>query len=88
LTSRMVTIEFYGLARLRAGVAELCVEAATVRAALAAVSAARPGLRVLTDSGVSPEFLISLNGVRFAPQLDEPLANGESLLILGADAGG
>lgn len=83
-----VRVEFYGLARLRAGVAELAVEAATIRAALEAASAACPGLRVLTDSGVSPEFLVSLNGVRFAPELDAPLGDGESLLILGADAGG
>lgn len=83
-----VRVEFYGLARLRAGVANLAVEAATVRAALGAASTACPGLRVLIDSGVSPEFLVSLNGVRFGPELDEPLAGGESVLILGADAGG
>ena len=83
-----IRVEFYGLARLRAGVTELAVEAATIRAALTAASAACPGLRVLGGDRVSPEFLISLNGVRFAPALDEPLGDGESLLILGADAGG
>ena len=78
----------YGLARLRSGVVELAVEAGTVRTALEATSAVCPDLRVLTTSGVSSEFLICLDGVRFAPHLDEPLAGGESLLILGADAGG
>jgi molybdopterin converting factor small subunit len=83
-----VRVEFYGLARLRAGVAELAVDAETVKAALTAASAACPGLRVMNGTGVSPEFLVSLNGVKFVPELDEPLSGGESLLILGADAGG
>ncbi|HJZ56787.1 MAG TPA: hypothetical protein VKE74_17600 [Gemmataceae bacterium] len=81
-----ISVEFYGLARLRAGVAELAVEAGTVRAALEAVQAAYPQLRVLSDTGLSPEFLLSLGGERFTTDLNEPLCG--PLLILGADAGG
>ena len=84
----MVRVEFYGLARLRAGMAETAVEAATVRAVLTAVQAACPGLRLLTAGDVSPEFLVSLDGKRFGPNLDDAVPAGESLLILGADAGG
>jgi molybdopterin converting factor small subunit len=83
-----VRVEFYGLARLRAGRAELVVGAATVRDALAAAQAACPGLIVLRDTGLSPEFLVSVGGTRFTTDLDQPLADGDSLLILGADAGG
>jgi molybdopterin converting factor small subunit len=83
-----VRVEFYGLARLRAGRAELAAEAGTVREALAAAQAACPGLHALRDNRVSPEFLVSLGGTRFTTNLDEPLADGAAVLILGADAGG
>lgn len=83
-----VRVEFYGLARLRAGVAELAVEAGTVREALAAAQAACPGLRVLRDNRVSPEYLVSVGGTRFTADPDEPLADSDTVLVLGADAGG
>src|SRR5262245_21579419 len=59
-----VRLEFYGQARHRAGRAELSAEAATVGAALAAADAACPGLRVLRDNGLSPEYLVSVGGKR------------------------
>ncbi len=83
-----VRVEFYGLARLRAGRAELAVEAGTVRAALEAAEAVCPGLRVLRDSRLSPEYLLSVSGSRFTADPDEPLPAGSALLVLGADAGG
>ncbi len=83
-----VRVEFYGLARLRAGRAELPVEAATVGAALVAADAACPGLRVLRDTGLSPEYLVSVGGRRFTADLTESLTGGEPLLVFGADAGG
>jgi molybdopterin converting factor small subunit len=83
-----VRVEFYGLARLRAGRAELTAEAGTVREAIAAAEAACPGLRVLRDNRVSPEYLVSLGGARFTADPDESLADGEAVLVFGADAGG
>ena len=83
-----IVVEFYGLARQRAGFAELAVGAGTVRGALDAVLAACPDLQVVRDDGVAPEYLLSLNGVRFTKDLDAVLADGDALLILGADAGG
>lgn len=83
-----VRVEFYGLARRRAGRAELVVEAGTVRAALEAVGVACLGLTAIRDNRLSPEFLVSVGGTRFTADLDEPLADGAALLILGADAGG
>jgi molybdopterin converting factor small subunit len=83
-----VVVEFYGLARLRAGRAELRVEAATVGAALAAADAACPALRSRSDTGLSPEYRASVGGKHFTENSAEPLADGDALLLLGADAGG
>ena len=83
-----VRVEFFGLARLRAGRAELVAEAATVGEALAAADAACPGLRVVRGAGLSPEYLVSVGGKRFTADPAEPLTGGEQLLVLGADAGG
>ena len=57
-------------------------------AALRAAETACPGLRVLRDNRLSPEFLVSLGGTRFTTDPDEPLADGSSLLVMGADVGG
>jgi hypothetical protein len=84
----MVRLEFYGLARFRAGRAELAVDAPTIRAALAAADAACPVLRVRGDSGLSSEYRLSVGGRYFTENLDEVLHDGEALLVLGADAGG
>ena len=82
-----VRVEFYGLARLRAGIAETGVVAATVGEALEAVAKAT-GLRAIAGDSVAREFLVSLGGTRFTTDLGQPLADGDCLLILGADAGG
>jgi sulfur-carrier protein len=84
----MVRGEFYGLARLRAGRAELLVDATTIGSALASADAACPELRSRTNTGVSPEYRVSVGGRYFTDNPAEPLADGESLLVLGADAGG
>ena len=83
-----VRVEFYGLARLRAGRAELLVDAATVGDALAAADASCPGLHATSGNGLSPELLVSLGGVRFTRDTSERILDGQPLLILGADPGG
>jgi hypothetical protein len=83
-----VRIEFYGLARLRAGSAAFMVEASTVGEALAAVDAAFPGLNVVRSGCVSPYYLVALGGREFTADPTRRLAVGDSLVILGADAGG
>jgi molybdopterin converting factor small subunit len=82
-----VRVEFYGLARLRAGIAETGVVAATVGEALEAVEEAT-GLCAIAGDAVAREFLVSLGGTRFTTDLGQSLADGDCLLILGADAGG
>jgi hypothetical protein len=85
-----VTVEFYGVPRLRAGRGELAVTAATVADALAAVAAACPGLADIRqpDGRLSTHYLLSLDGQRFATDPAQPLRAGDRLLLLSADAGG
>jgi molybdopterin converting factor small subunit len=80
----MVEVEFYGLARRRAGVAGTAVAADTVRAALAEVARAFPALNDLHGN----HFLVSINGERFVADVNEPLLAGSRLIIFSADAGG
>jgi molybdopterin converting factor small subunit len=83
-----VRVEFYGLARLRAGRAELLIEAATVGEALAAADAACPGLHTMRGGRLSLEYLVSVGGTRFTRDTRAPIPTGQPLLVLGADAGG
>jgi molybdopterin converting factor small subunit len=84
-----VTVEFFGVPRLRAGRAELTVEARTVAEVLAAVERACPGLAGLVQAGrLAPHYLLSINGQRFVTDGADPLKPGERVLLLSADAGG
>jgi molybdopterin converting factor small subunit len=85
-----VVVEFYGIPRRRAGLAELAVRAATVTEALAAVERACPGLSGLVHAGggLAPHYLLSLAGQQFVSDLRHPLRTGDRLLLLSADAGG
>lgn len=85
-----VTVEFYGIPRRRAGRAQLAVSASTAADALAQVAAACPELSgLLTPDGrLARQYLLSVDGERFAADLAEPLQPGARLLLLSADAGG
>ena len=85
-----VTVELYGIARLRAGRAEVTVQARTVADMLAAVEQTCPALAGLVQSNgrLAPHYLLSLDGRVFESELHRQLKDGERLLILGADAGG
>jgi molybdopterin converting factor small subunit len=87
---RLVTVEFYGIPRQRAGRADLQVPAGTLADALAAVKEACPALAGLrqADGRLSAHYLLSLNGERFVQDLRHPLEPGDCLLVLSADAGG
>jgi molybdopterin converting factor small subunit len=86
----MITVEFYGIPRRRAGRAALTVAAGTAADALAAVERACPQLRGLVgpDGRLDPHFLLSRNGQEFLTELDRPLCPDDRLLLLSADAGG
>jgi hypothetical protein len=86
----LVTIEFFGIPRQRAGRAELVAPAGTVAELLAEVRHACPGLANLTqaDGRLAPHYLLSIDGQRFVTDLQESLRPGGRLLVLSADAGG
>jgi molybdopterin converting factor small subunit len=84
-----IIVEFFGVPRERAGRAELGVTAATVGDALRKTAIACPALTGLMQGGrLAPHYLLSVNGERFATDLDTRLNPGDRLLLLSADAGG
>ena len=85
-----MVIELYGVPRLRAGVGEVAVPAATVREALRGLELACPALAGLMDScgRLAPQYLLSIDGCQFVADLGRPLQGGERLVLLSADAGG
>ena len=90
MSDAAVTVEFFGVPRLRAGRAELAVPPGTAAEVLAAVERACPELAGLVrpDGRLAPHYLLSIDGRRFLAELDQPLRAGERLLLLSADAGG
>jgi len=85
-----ITIELYGVPRLRAGISRLNVEAATLGDALLALGQAAPALvgTVLDAAKLNPAYTANLNGDRFISDPATPLADGDSLLLLAVDVGG
>ena len=83
-------IELFGIARARAGTEAVEVDARTLGEAVAALADACPGLvpDVIDDGCLTGNFLASLNGERFLRDTTAGLAAGDTLLILGAHAGG
>lgn len=86
----MVTIELYGVPRLRAGTARLSVEARNVGEAIGALGRECPALNgtVLDGGRVNAAYRLSVNGERFVSDVDAPLADGDALIVLSADVGG
>lgn len=86
----MVTIELYGVPRLRAGVGRVSVDALTLSGALDALAAACPALSgpVVERGRVQAAFRLSLNGDRFVSEPATPLSAGDVLILLSADVGG
>ena len=83
-------IELFGIARRRAGTDAVEVEAATLREAVHGLGRACPGLvpEVVEDGRLTGACLASLNGDRFVSDGDTALKEGDTLLILGSQAGG
>ena len=86
----MVTVEFFGIPRERAGRTMLTVPAGTVAEVLAAVEKACPKLAGLrqADGRLAPHYALSIHGQRFVNDMNERVAAGESVYLLSADVGG
>jgi sulfur-carrier protein len=90
-----IRIEFFGIARSRAGVSAWMWEVATAEKitldqALHAVGEQFPGLlgECIVADRPAPGYTVNLNGERFVREPYAPLQNGDCLLLLSADAGG
>jgi molybdopterin converting factor small subunit len=90
MTVTLITVEFFGIPRQRAGCAETTVRGETLAEVLAALEHAHPGLHGLrgADGGPARQFLLSLDGTRFLSDPGQRLEPGSRLLLLSADAGG
>lgn len=87
---RVVTIELYGVARLRAGTFRVEVEARSIAEALRALARRCPTLEgaVVRDVTLSPSFMIAVNGLQMTADPGTQLRDGDVLVLLSADAGG
>jgi sulfur-carrier protein len=85
-----VTVELFGVARHRAGAAELSADGRTIADLLRSVERLCPALNDLfaSDGSLSRRYLISFDGERFVSDLADEIPPGSRVLILGADAGG
>ena len=82
-------VEFFGVSRARAGVAEMDVDADTLGRLLQTLAARMPDLaELITADGLHSSLAVSLNGDRFISDPDTPLSDDDHVLIVPADAGG
>jgi molybdopterin converting factor small subunit len=82
-------VELLGIARERAGVAELHVQADTLGQLLTTLAVRFPSLsEVIAADRLAPAFSANLNGDRFISDPGTRLSESDSVLILSADAGG
>ncbi|MDI3289102.1 MoaD/ThiS family protein [Polyangium sp. 15x6] len=86
----MVTIELYGVARLRAGREAIEVAARSLGEALSALGTACPALEPLIVAGgrLAPGWLVALNGAQITANLETPLGDEDVVVLVSADAGG
>jgi molybdopterin converting factor small subunit len=85
-----IEVELYGIARARAGVSEVELEATTLEELLRALAAAHPALdgEVVCDGALADGWLVSLDGERFLDEPGTPLPADAKLLLISAQAGG
>jgi molybdopterin converting factor small subunit len=82
-------VEFFGVSRDRAGIAEMHVNADTLGALLGTLAARMPGLAELIEvDRLHPSLVASLNGDRFISDPGTPLSDDDHVLIVSSDAGG
>ena len=82
-------VEFLGIPRERAGVAEVELDADTLGQALTSLVARFPALReLITDSGLHASIAANLNGDAFVRDPQIALTRDDRLILLSADAGG
>jgi len=82
-------VEFLGVSRERAGVAEADIQAETLGRLLGTLAERMPRLaELITVDRLHPSLQANLNGDRFISDPATPLRDEDRVLILSADAGG
>ena len=82
-------VELLGIARERAGVAELELEANTLGQLVTILTGRFPALEdMMSPTGFAPSVVANINGDRFVSDPGTLLAEDDCVLILSADAGG
>lgn len=82
-------VEFLGIPRERAGVADLELEADTLGELLAVLAVRYPLLEeLIATDRLRASFAANLNGDRFVSDPSTKLQKDDCVLILSADAGG
>ena len=86
----MITIELFGVPRLRAARESITVEAASLGEAFRALGAACPALdpTVVQEGLLRSHYLVAVNGLHLTADPLTPLAEGDVVVVLSAEAGG
>lgn len=85
-----VTVELYGLPRLRAGADRCEVPAGRLRDVLRDLAARLPGLvpDIIQGDALGEHALIAIDGRDLVIDLDHPCPDGTILVMISAQAGG
>jgi len=85
-----VTVEFFGIARARAGVQSVQLSAATLGDLLLLLGEKYPRLCKACIDGAefAPGYTANINGDQFTRDPGRKLQEGDSVLMLSLDAGG
>lgn len=82
-------VEFLGIPRQRAGVAQIEMRAETLGQLLETLASGIPPLaELIAGNRLQPSFAANLNGERFVNDPETMLHENDRVLILSADAGG
>ena len=82
-------VEFLGIPRERAGLAELELDAESLGQLFDSLAARFPRFgELITAGGLHPSLAANLNGDEFVRDPATPLAGTDHVLILSADVGG
>ena len=85
----LLRVEFLGIPRERAGIADLELKAETLGQLFATLAARFPSLEdVIATDRLRASFVANINGDRFVSDPRTTLHDDDCVLILSADAGG
>ena len=90
----VVRVEFYGIPRSRAGVAdtelEICAESISLAHIVRELAQRFPkfGAECSAHDCLAEPYVANVGGDRFVRDADTMIRDGETLLIMSADAGG